>query len=728
MKWRQRARTTRWYVGGAALVAACLVLLFSLAGPAAVADAPQGKSADGLLVVDCLLPGQLHQLGGQVTFLTARRAIKTSASDCEIRGGEYTSYDRASYATALKIWLPLAQEGKPDAQTYVGEIFEKGLGVPPDYAAAAVWYKKAADQGFSRAAINLGGLYERGLGVPKDPTQALNWYRRAAGLNELNFQIAPEQATPAPAPAANPPPAQAQPQPQADAQGAEAARQSAEAARQSAEVARLRAEVEALRQQLSAKQDELERTQRELDRQRQDLQRHSGEADQQRGELAQLRRDLDAKRQQEGASAKDIADLESSIAEREGRLKAQDKEVAELKASLAQMEKESRAQKEDLARLRHDGEAKGPAIQLIEPEIEATRGQPMVKVPSAVEKVLLVGRVDAVAGLASLTINGREEKLDGALFRSSIPLADAEEHVRIVAIDRNGRKSTLEFLIPQRQVRSIDTGATASGTTTTGAVAVGHARPKQPIQFGTYHALVIGNNDYKFLRPLKTAADDAKEIARVLKQLYGFDVTLIVNGSRYEILSALNAAREKLTDQDNLLIYYAGHGELDQVNQRGNWLPIDAEPNSSANWISNIAITDILNAMTVRQLLVVADSCYSGTLTRSALGNIEGGVNSEERLKLVGLMAQQRSRMALTAGGIEPVLDSAGGKHSAFAQTFIDLLSTNVGLLAGQELFQLLQGRVAAAANRLDTRQIPEYAPIKFAGHESGDFFFVRAN
>ena len=704
MKLRQVTSIKSSLVGTAAAVAACLLLLvLSLTGPAAVADAPQAKNADALLVVDCLLPGQLRQLGGQVTFMTARRAIKTSAGDCEIRGGEYVAYDRASYATALKIWLPLAQDGKPDAQTYVGEIFEKGLGVPPDYAAAAVWYKKAADQGYSRAAINLGGLYERGLGVPKDPTQALNWYRRAAGLNELNFQIAPSQPAPAPTPAANPPSAQ----PKADAQAAE--------------VARLRAEVEELRHQLSAKQEELERTQHELDRQRKDLQKHSGEADQQRNELAQLRRDLDAKRQQEGASAKGVAELESSIAEREARLKAQDKEVADLKASLAQMEKESRAQKEDLARLRHNGEAKGPAIQLIEPEIEATRGQPMIKVPNAVDKVLLVGRVDAVAGLASLTINGREEKLDGELFRTSVPLAEADEHVRIVAIDRNGRKSTLEFIVPQRQVRSIETPPA-----TPGAAVIGHARPKQPIQFGSYHALVIGNNDYKFLRPLKTAADDAKEIARILKQLYGFDVTLILNGSRYEILSALNTMREKLTDRDNLLIYYAGHGELDQVNQRGNWLPIDAEPNSSANWISNIAITDILNAMTVRQLLVVADSCYSGTLTRSALGNIEGGVNSDERLKLVGMMAQQRSRMALTAGGIEPVLDSAGGKHSAFAQTFIDLLSSNVGLLAGQEMFQLLQGRVAAAADRLDTRQVPEYAPIKFAGHESGDFFFVR--
>lgn len=147
------------------------------------------------MVVDCLLPGQIRQLGGQTTYVTARRAVKTAARDCEIRGGEYVAFDRANYATALKVWLPLAEQGDQSAQTYVGEIFEKGLGVQPDYAVAATWYRKAAERGYSRAALNLGNLYERGLGVPRDPAQALSWYRRAAGSKEVTFEIAPAAAT-----------------------------------------------------------------------------------------------------------------------------------------------------------------------------------------------------------------------------------------------------------------------------------------------------------------------------------------------------------------------------------------------------------------------------------------------------------------------------------------------------------------------------------------------------
>jgi len=82
-------------------------------GPNASASKPGGpmvsrQSTDQLNVVDCLLPAQIRKLGSNLTFLGPRRAVKTSARDCEIRGGEYVSYDRADYATALRVWLPLA--------------------------------------------------------------------------------------------------------------------------------------------------------------------------------------------------------------------------------------------------------------------------------------------------------------------------------------------------------------------------------------------------------------------------------------------------------------------------------------------------------------------------------------------------------------------------------------------------------------------------------------------
>ncbi len=176
-----------WFIA-AMLLPSCAGLPQS-AEPMAAGAAARGDASQ-LLMVDCLLPGQVRKLGGQMTYLTARRPIRTSAIDCEIRGGEYVAYDRANYTTALKVWLPAAKSGDARAQNYVGQIYEKGLGITPDYVTAAEWYRRAAEQGDSAAAINLGYLHERGLGVEQNTTEALNWYRTASGFprdGELEF-------------------------------------------------------------------------------------------------------------------------------------------------------------------------------------------------------------------------------------------------------------------------------------------------------------------------------------------------------------------------------------------------------------------------------------------------------------------------------------------------------------------------------------------------------------
>jgi uncharacterized caspase-like protein len=239
---------------------------------------------------------------------------------------------------------------------------------------------------------------------------------------------------------------------------------------------------------------------------------------------------------------------------------------------------------------------------------------------------------------------------------------------------------------------------------------------------------VIGNNKYVSLPSLETAVNDAKAVGEVLRNKYGFDVTTVLNASRYEILTQMNKMREKLTEKDNLVIYYAGHGELDRKNQRGHWLPVDAEADNDANWISNVKITDILNAMNAKHVLVVSDSCYSGALTRSSLSRIKGGLSERRRLHLLQVMAGARSRTALTSGGLQPVLDAGGGGNSIFAKALLSVLRDNGGVLEGQDLHRKVAERVAYEASQVRFEQQPLYAPIQHAGHEgSGEFLFVPA-
>ena len=110
------------------------------------------QSQTGYEIVDCRLPGQVRSLGRNNVFVAPRRLIRTSKNDCAIRGGEFIAYDRSDYNTALTVWMAEAMNGDVEAQTYVGEIYEKGLAGTPDYKLAAM-----AKLGAARTAVAVAG-------------------------------------------------------------------------------------------------------------------------------------------------------------------------------------------------------------------------------------------------------------------------------------------------------------------------------------------------------------------------------------------------------------------------------------------------------------------------------------------------------------------------------------------------------------------------------------------
>ena len=234
------------------------------------------------------------------------------------------------------------------------------------------------------------------------------------------------------------------------------------------------------------------------------------------------------------------------------------------------------------------------------------------------------------------------------------------------------------------------------------------------LDYGSYHALVIGNDMYRTLPHLGTAVGDAEAVAKELERNYHFSVRLLTNATEEDIIGALTDMRRDLGWNDNLLIYYAGHGWYDQDAEQGYWLPVDASEDNQAHWISNADITNALKALKAKHILVVADSCYSGTLARSANISLRG-IDYIERI------VKKKARTVLTSGGLEPVLDAGGEGHSVFAHAFLAALDENDGVIDGQELFRRLRDPVVANAP-----QTPEYGEIRGAGHDGGDFIFVR--
>ncbi|MDB3895295.1 caspase family protein [Candidatus Pelagibacter sp.] len=235
-----------------------------------------------------------------------------------------------------------------------------------------------------------------------------------------------------------------------------------------------------------------------------------------------------------------------------------------------------------------------------------------------------------------------------------------------------------------------------------------------------YYALVIGNNNYEYLEKLDAAENDAEVIADVLTNKYGFEVDLLLNADYDTTVNSLFKITNKLKRNDNLLIYYAGHGELDKAENRGYWLPVDASYELRSKWISNQRIVDRIKATKAKHVLLIADSCFSGTLMRSGTAP---DVNEAVDEKYIKRLKSKKTRLVITSGGNEPVVDSDGGDHSLFALKLIDTLKNNNTVINSQMLFENIRRYVVSNAD-----QTPERAMVHKTGHDGGDFLFFPKN
>ncbi len=317
--------------------------------------------------------------------------------------------------------------------------------------------------------------------------------------------------------------------------------------------------------------------------------------------------------------------------------------------------------------------------------------------------VELIGNIIHSRPITSLFVDGRPTRLlhNGAfLTRISVSLGVTE--VKVEAIDDRGvigesmvqvtRAEVSELSMPD-QIPDLDS-----------------------INFGNYHALVIGNNFYKGnIPPLKTAIKDTTELASLLQDTYGFEVELLLNADKDQILSALDKKSKSMRKDDNLLVYYAGHGVYDEDADVGYWLPVDADLEDKKNWIRNSTITDAIKGMDAKHVLLMADSCFSGTLLRSTQVKRTG--------KFYTQMATRTARLVMTSGGVEPVMDGGGDGHSVFARSLLAKLRTPEIIIDGTSLYQAIREPVVMSSD-----QVPQYSNIRFIDSDGGDFLFVKRN
>jgi uncharacterized caspase-like protein len=229
-------------------------------------------------------------------------------------------------------------------------------------------------------------------------------------------------------------------------------------------------------------------------------------------------------------------------------------------------------------------------------------------------------------------------------------------------------------------------------------------------------ALIIGNDGYRYVTPLKTAVNDARAMQVILHDRYGFETTLLTDATRAQIMAALSSYRRTLGPDSSLLIYYAGHGYADPAVDESYWWPIDAKSEDNSEWISADDITKGVKALSARHVLIVSDSCFSdscfsGTLSRGVTG-VGDFAPGGDRAVMLRKLRERPSRELFASGGNEPVADGGAGDHSIFAGAFLRALqSMEPAEFAVEEVFREVRESVGGQSS-----QLPQLDPIRNSG------------
>lgn len=248
------------------------------------------------------------------------------------------------------------------------------------------------------------------------------------------------------------------------------------------------------------------------------------------------------------------------------------------------------------------------------------------------------------------------------------------------------------------------------------------------IEYGRYWALLIANQNYtNGLPSLDTPINDAMALKNILETNYGFDskrIFLVKDASLTKMREVLDLIHEKVEGNDSLLLYYAGHGHLDEAfGNKGFWIPVDGKAPSANNigyrttWLPNSQVHDIIQANRAKHVLLISDSCYSGTFKTRAISEPQRYAASMEFFYKI---AANYSRRAITSGNLEPVADGGGNGHSIFAYHLLQVLKNSNRTLNAEHLFQELRDNVSQAS-----KQNPQYFIIDKQKDAGGDFLFI---
>ena len=208
------------------------------------------------------------------------------------------------------------------------------------------------------------------------------------------------------------------------------------------------------------------------------------------------------------------------------------------------------------------------------------------------------------------------------------------------------------------------------------------------------YALLFGVNSYEHFDPwhkLNNPIPDVEAIGNELKNRYEFAVEIVSDPSRDDILTKINEyARKRYNDNDQLLIFFAGHGYFEETNDVGigylvtsDTLPPEADRGKSS-YISHGDLRERIENIGCEHIFLIIDACFSGTFDplvsqfNRARGTNEISNNTSKR-ELIKQALAYKTRWYLTSGGKEYVSDGPPNQHSPFTRRVLDALRSTGG-------------------------------------------------
>jgi filamentous hemagglutinin family protein len=232
-------------------------------------------------------------------------------------------------------------------------------------------------------------------------------------------------------------------------------------------------------------------------------------------------------------------------------------------------------------------------------------------------------------------------------------------------------------------------------------------------------ALLISEDNYVDDRipDLDNAGRDVQGVAEVLRTRLGYETVVVTDASRQAIIGSLNKLALAVRPSDSVLIYYAGHGTVVDGTQLGYWIPANADAAKPETWVSNNDIDRLIGRIRAQQVVLISDSCFSGSLVGDTRVLRAGEQTGDARLFL-----GKRAAVVMSSGGNEPVADGNQGGHSPFASSLMKNLSEVPSWRIGSSVFENVRAEVS-----LKLPQQPQYGTARLGRHALGaDYVFEQ--